>query len=119
MTDKLDDKLPEGIAYPAYPYLSQLRDIVEALRDPNCVLSEEEHKELHKWLLRISNAAEDAKQLYNSRAETIYPHVPPPKVKSTIGELKTVSLDAQHYLEYLYTLRKQLELQLGDASLYE
>lgn len=97
----------------------QFRELATALNDPNCLLAPDEYKELHEWLLRISNAADSAKQRYKSRVETIGHRVPPPKAKSTIAGLGTQVLDNLEYREYLDTLREEMELQLGDGSLYK
>lgn len=97
----------------------QFKELVATLDDPNCLLSPDEYKEIHEWMLRVSNASEDAKRRYKSRVETAPRHAISPKAKSTTAFVATASLDNSEYREYLDTLQLEMQLQLGDASLYE
>lgn len=92
----------------------QFRELATALNDPNCLLAPDEYKELHEWLLRISNAAHAAKQRGKSRVGTAHAATTHSTAKSTIGELGTLQMPPDEYLEYLDILREEMARMRGE-----
>jgi hypothetical protein len=117
-------KLDNAKVYINYA-IDNLKDVATSLTENyGYGLTEEEYKKIHEWLLRISNAAEDARQICNSRAGSASPPSSSKPGKSTTAssgkteayslppglfEPPSVKMTADDYSQYLDTLKRELE----------